>query len=893
MNWRRFFRREQVDTEQREELEFYVDLTAEEYVARGMKEEDARRAAKRKLGNTMLIREEVYRMNTVMIIEALSRSLRQMLRTLRRNPMFATATLLTLALGIGANTAVFSVVNSVLLKPLPYPNAGELVSIQHTAPGAPGLISASGDLRLSASMYFTYADNNRSFQEIGAWGAGYATVTGQGEPEELPTVGVTYGVLQALQVQPVAGRWLSKEDQTPGAPRTVMLGYGYWQRRFGGDPSVIGRSINIGSQPTRVVGVMPQGFRMVDTEVELILPYAFDRGRLILPGFAFRSIARLRPGVSIEEAGTDISRMVPIWMRSWPAPQGVNPNNWESWRITPALRPLEQDVIGSVRSVLWVVMATIGIVLLIVCANVANLLLVRADARHQELAVRAALGAGWGRIVGELLLESVSLSLLGGVFGLVFADVALRFLIAIDPASLPRLDEIAIDLPVLAFTFGISLMAGLLFGLIPALKYAGPQISLTLRSGGRSASQTRERHHARNVLVVVQVALALVLLVSSGLMIRTFQALRRVDPGYTRPEQIQTMRIAMNAAMIPDPERVARTQNEIAQKLAAIRGVASVGYTTGLPNDGLPLYWDSVRPEDRNIQDGQSALRRWKYVSPGFVGTMGTQLTAGRDYTWTDIFERRPVIMISDNLAREFWGTPAAALGKRVGIFNNWREVIGVTQDVHEDGLEKPSPPTVIWPVFGQSPYRDGVPNVMRNVTFIIRTARAGSEGFLKQVQEAVWSVNPNLPVAALQTMADLHNKSLARTSFTLVMLAIAGTMALVLGVIGIYGVIAYTVSQRSRELGIRMALGARPAEVRRMFLRYGVVSTGVGISIGLTAAAGLSRLMSSLLFGVTALDPATFALTAAVLFVVTIAACYIPARRAASIDPIETLRGD
>ena len=891
MNWRRFFRREQADTEQREELEFYVDLTAEEYVARGMNEEDARRAAKLKLGSTTWIREEIYRMNTLTTIETLSRSLRQMFRTLRRNPMFAVATLLTLMLGIGANTAVFSVVNSVLLKPLPYPDAEGLVSIQHTAPGAPGLISASGDLRLSASMYFTYAENNRSFQEIGAWTAAYATVTGQGEPEELRTVAVTYGVLQALQVQPVAGRWLSKEDQTPGAPRTVMLGYGYWQRRFGGDPSLIGRSIKIGSQPTQVVGVMPQGFRVVDTEAELILPFAFDRAQLILPGFAFRSIARLRPGVSIKEANADIARMIPLWMSSWPAPRGVNPKNWESWRITPALRPLEQDVVGSVRSALWVVMATIGIVLLIACANVANLLLVRADARHQELAVRAALGAGWSRIAGELLLESTSLSLLGGVFGLGFAYVALKFLVGIGPSSLPRLNEIGIDIRVLGFTFAISLLSGVLFGLIPALKYAGPQVSLTLRSGNRS-SETRERHHARNVLVVVQVALSLLLLVSSGLMIRTFQALRRVDPGYTRPQQIQTMRIAINPTMVPDAERVARTQNEIAEKLAAIPGVVSVGYVTNLPNDGLPPNWDSVVPEGRNIPLGQSPLRRWKYISPGFLGTMGTRLTAGRDYTWTDVFESRPVVMISENLAREFWETPEAAVGKRIGILGNWREIIGVTQDVHEDGVDKPAPATAIWPVFGQSPYRDGVPNVMRNVTFTIRTPRAGTEGFMKQVQEAVWSVNPNLPVAALQTMADLHNKSLARSSFTLVMLALAGTMALILGVIGIYGVIAYTVSQRSRELGIRMALGARPAEIRRMFLRYGLVLTSVGVSAGLTAAAGLSRLMSSLLFGVTALDPITFALTAAVLFGVTMAACYIPARRAASIDPIETLRG-
>lgn len=896
MNWRRFFRRSQADTEQQQELESYIETTAAEYVAQGMLPDEARLAARRKLGNLTRIREEVYTMNTVALWDTVIRSLRHMIRALRRNPTFAATTLLTLALAIGANTAVFSVVNSLLLKPLPYPNPEQLVVIHQAAPGAPGLISASGDLRLSASLYFTYADNNRSFQNIGAWGSGFASVTGLGEPEELPILAVTHGVLETLNVQPVVGRWLSKEDQEPSAPRAIMLSYGYWQRRFGGDRSVIGRTLTIGARPMQVVGVMPQGFRLVDTEGDLIMPYSFNRAQLILPGFAYRSVARLRPGVSLETASADLKRMIPIWMDTWPAPPGVNPKNWERWKITPAVQPMSEDVVGSVSTILWVVMGAIGIVLLIACANVANLMLVRSDARQQELAVRAALGAGWKRIASELMLESAGLGLLGGLFGLALAYGTLQVLLTLGPSDLPRLNEIGLDARALAFNFVISIVTGLFFGLIPAIKYTRPRISSALGAEGRSVSVSRERHLARSILVVSQIALALILLVSSGLMIRSVTALRLVDPGYTEPEQVQTMRVAITPAMVPETERAGRTQLEIAEKLAAIPGVNSVGYSTAMPNDGFPPMWDSVRTEDPPTQPGtQVPLRRWKNVSPGFLSTMGTPLVAGRDYTWTDLLELRPVVMISENLARELWGSPSAAIGKRLtpGIAANWREVIGVARDVREDGADKPAPATVIWPVYGLGPYSTGAPVVSRNVTFTIRSPRAGTEGLLKQIQEAVWSVNPRLPVAGLQTMADLHNRALARTSFTVVMLSVAGTMALTLGIIGIYGVIAYAVSQRRREIGIRMALGAQPATVRRMFLRHGLTLTAIGLTVGLAVAAGLSQLIASLLFGVSPLDPITFAVTALVLLAAVTGACYIPARRAASIDPVETLRGD
>jgi predicted permease len=430
----------------------------------------------RRFGNTLRLREEARDVWGWNWLDTLCRDVRYALRTLRHNPIFTVVALLTLAIGIGANTAAFSVVNSVLLQPLPYPKPDELIAVWHTAPGAPGIADVSGGLRLSPSMCVTYAETNRTFQEIGCWFAGSAAVTGVAEPEQVRALLVSGGTLQALGVQPVLGRWLSEADQIPGSPQTVMLGYGYWQRRFGGDPSVIGRRIVVDSRPREIAGVMPRGFQVVNTDPELIVPLALNRSQLILPGFGFQAVARLKAGATIEAAAADVARMVPIWMNSWPAAPGVNPRVYESWKITPALRPLKEDVLGNAANVLWVVMGTIGIVMLIACANVANLLLVRAEARQPELAIRAALGAGWRRIVRALLLESVLLGLMGGLLGLALAGAGLRFLLAAGPANLPRMNEISIDAGALGFTLAVSLLSSLLFGLIPALKYAGPRV---------------------------------------------------------------------------------------------------------------------------------------------------------------------------------------------------------------------------------------------------------------------------------------------------------------------------------------------------------------------------------------------------------------------------------
>jgi len=892
MSLKRFFRRATWDRERRAEIDSYVQIETDDNVARGMSYDDARAAALRKFGNSTQVREEIYRMNTIAFLDSFGRHVRYGLRTLRHNPVFTAVTLLTLMIGIGANTAVFSVVNSVLLKPLNYPKPEELVALRQIAPGAAGLASFSDGLRLSPSMYFTYAEQNRAFQSLGVWVPGTANVTGLAEPEEVRTVFVSDGVLQTLNVPPEAGRWLAASDQIARGPESVMLSYGYWQRRFGGKTSVIGSTITVNSRSREIIGVMPRGFRVVNTDCDLIVPLAFERAKLILANFGFNGVGRLKPGITLAQANADMARMVPLWMDSWTNGPGTNPHFYEVWRITPDLRSLKDEVVGNVGNVLWIVMGTIGIVMLIVCANVANLLLVRAEGRQQELAVRAALGAGWGRIVGELLFESILLGLAGGALAVAFAYEGLRFLAAMGPASLPRLNEIALDERALAFTFGLSLLSGLLFGLIPALKYAGPKISVALRSAGRNASGSRERHQARDILVVAQVAMAMVLLVSAGLMIRTFQALRTVDPGFSHAEQIQTMRIFIPSSLIKETERVARTQNEIADKLAAIPGVTSASFTSAMPMEGDAQGWDEVEVENKPPSaGGTQQLRMFKSVSPGFFRTAGTKMIAGRDFTWTDVYGHRFAAIISENLAREQWGSASGAIGKRIRVGKPWQEVIGVVQDVRNNGAGEPAPTIVYWPAMNE--IYTWFLNVERTVTFAIRGDRTGTESFLSEVRNAVWSVNPNLPLASIRTMQEISDQSMARTSFTLVMLGIAGAMALVLGIIGIYGVISYAVSQRRREIGIRLALGAQAGELSGMFIRSGLALTGIGVGIGLVAAVGLMRVMKTLLFGISPMDPATYVAVPVVLMAAAMLASYLPARRAAAVDPVEALRAE
>jgi predicted permease len=902
MSWARFFRRARTDRQSVEELRSYVELETDENIARGMSPDEARRAAHIRLGNPVRIREQIFQMNTIGLLDSLSRNLRYALRGMRRQPTFTLAVVLTLALSLGASTAIFAVVNGVLLKPLPYPQAEQLVSLKHTAPGV-----NIENLPLSPTQFFTYRDEGRVFQQIGLYGDGGTTITGIGEPEQARALFVSDGTLQALGIQPALGRLFTSAETTATATGNVgggaiILTYGYWQRRFGGDPSVIGKPVQVDSpvqalaQRTVVVGVMPRSFRFLDMkpQAEVILPIVLNRSGLTLDGFNFRALARLKPGATVADANADIVRMLPIWQQAWPAGRTVRVD--AAWRIAPALRPLKDEVIGTAGETLWILMAMIGIVLLIACANVANLMLARSDSRRHELAVRAALGAGRGRITLELLTESAVLALAGGAVGVALAQGGVRVLIATAPASLPRLGEIALDPLVIAFAVVVSLASSLLFGAAAAFKHAAPREMSGITARGAGAS--RERQRTRNSLVVVQVALAVVLLVSSGLMIRTFRALQRVDPGISDVATLQTARLWFPAQRFRDPERVTRMQQEIVEKIAALPGVRAAGFASAVPMEAGRASSTPLAIEGLTYTSGMGPLRNQQAVAPGYFGAIGTRIVSGRDITWADIYGHRAVVIVTENFAREVWGSAAAALGKRIHEPTGsaatvvWREIVGVVQDVHEVGLYQPAPTMVYWPIFMDN-FGGRGPQATRPINVVVRSDAAGSEALLSAMRKAVWSVNPDLPVFLTRTMKELYDDSIARTSFALVMLAIASTMALGLGIIGVYGVLSYIVSQRTREIGIRLALGAEPRRLLRMFVRQGMALTGIGAAVGLLAAVAVSESMSSLLFGVERLDPPTYAAVLGVLGLAAALASYIPARRAAAVDPVKTLTAE
>jgi predicted permease len=819
--------------------------------------------------------------------------LRQVFRRLSRAPLFTSVTLITLAVGVGATALIFSVVEGVLLKPLPYPHSEQLISVAHTAPGI-GL----KEFNMAPSIYFIDREQSTTLQDIGAYDSDSLTVTGVGEPEHVTGLDFTDGTLRILGVVPALGRIFTREDDSPGSPATVLLSYEYWRRRFSAAPSVIGRSITVDGKSRQIIGVLPQGFQFLDDQDDpsLFLPLQWDRNKTKLGNFSYDALARLKPGVTIEQATADMARLLPIAMRSFPPPEGFSAKLFENARVGSILRPLKQQVVGDVGNVLWVLMGSILMVLLIACANVANLLLVRVEGRRQELAIRAALGAGRERVAADLLLESVVLGALGSLFGLALAYAGLRVLLAMAPANLPRLREIGIDLPVLLFTFVLALISSLLIGAIPVFKYAGTRLNAGLREGGRSLSQSRERHRARNTLVILQVALALVLLICSGLMIRTFRELMHVPPGFAAPDTVQTFRLYVPETQVPDSERerLVRMEQQMLNKIGAIPGVSAVSFSSSIPMDGNSSS-DILLAEDRPTKEGEiPPVRRFKNISPGFFGTVGTPFVAGRDLTWTDTYQKIPVAIISENFAREYWHDAGSAIGKRIRVGNtdDWREIIGVVKDVHDDGVNQPAPTAVFWPIM-MDRFEGQKEMLHRGIAIAIRSPRAGSQAFMAEVQQAVWSLDPELPLSKVHTLGYYYTKSMARTSFTLVMLGVAGGMALLLGIVGIYGVISYSVLQRTREIGIRVALGAQRHTITAMFVRDGLWLTGIGAACGLLAAFASMRLMSSLLFNVSPVDPTTYATITAGVFAAACLACYLPSRRAATVDPGITLRGE
>ncbi|HSR70133.1 MAG TPA: ABC transporter permease [Acidobacteriota bacterium] len=807
-------------------------------------------------------------------------------RTFTKSPAFTLITVLTLALGIGANSAIFSVINGVLLKPLPFEDSERLVGVWHTAPGL-----GFEMVNQSPATYFTYRDENRVFTDIGLWDQTAVTVTGLDQPERVSGLNVTDGTLPLLGVEPVLGRTFSKEDDSPGSPRTVILSYAYWQRHFGGNSGALGKTLNLSGNSHEIIGVLAPGFRFLNTDPELLIPFRFDRSETILGNFSYQGVARLKDGVDLEQANQDVNRMFPMAAENFPG--GISLNMLKEAKFAARVHPFKFDAVGDIGSTLWILLGTVGLVLLIACANVANLLLVRAEGRQQELAIRMALGADRWSVARKFLVESLTLGLLGGLAGLALAYGGIRLLLFLEPGSLPRLQEISIDPNVLGFTLGISLLAGVLFGLFPAVKYLRPGLVLALKESGRGGTAGKQRLRARNILVVGQIALALVLLVGSGLMVRSFQAMRQVEPGFTDPDTLQTFRITIPSAVVGDPVESVRMHQQILENVRSIGGVESVGLSNSVPMDG----WDSndalFVEEFPTAPDTLPPIRRFKWVSENYHATIGNPLVAGRAITWDDIYNQRPVVMITEDLAAEYWDDPAQALGKRVMSSlseSNWREIIGVVGRVHDDGVDQDPIKTVYWPLLVRDMWENET-FTQRSLVYAIRSPRTGASDFTDELRQAVWAVNPDLPLASVRTQREWLDGSMARTEFTLIMLAIAAGAAILLGAVGIYGVISYAVGQRTQEIGVRMALGARQTDVSRMVLRHGFFLAVIGVGLGLAAAFGLTRLMAALLFGVDPVDPVTYSAVAAALTLIVLSATYLPARRASRLDPTQALR--
>ncbi|MGW8268415.1 MAG: ABC transporter permease, partial [Longimicrobiales bacterium] len=784
---------------------------------------------------------------------------RQTFRSLGRSPVFAGVAVLTLGLGVGGTTAIFSVVNGVLLKPLPYEEPGELVSVHHSDNTA-----SQAAYPLSAAFYFTFRDHARSLEEIGLYRETPVTVTGLDRPERVDALQMTEGLLPLLGIRPAMGRLFIAEDVAPGTGYPIILTHRYWQGPLGGDPEVLSRTLRVEGGEREILGVLPPGARLPATKADMILPLVFNRARTSVGNFSFQSLARLRPGVTPEAASLELAGMTARATEEYP---GIPLSELRAREFTSLVRPFQETVVGGADRILWVVFGTVSIVLLIACANVANLFLVRAEARQVDTALRAALGASRPRLTRQLFTESLLVGLMGGAFGLLLAMAGVRVLLSMAPSSIPRLDEIGMDPAVLGFALGISVLTGVLFGSVPVFRLGQAGLVERLKNGGRGSSVGGGRFRFRTFFAVSQVAMALVLLVASGLMVRTFQELRAVPAGFQGPEEVLTFRVGVPSSEAQDADEATRFLQAILEEVGRLPGVTSASGAASVAMEGWQS-WDGWEVEGFPAPEGQpEPSRRINWMVPGYHQTIRNPVLAGRSLEWADIYDRRNVALVTENFAREYWGNPERALGRRIRNSSGspWREIVGVVGNVHTQGVAVPAPLVVYLPFITANFW--GIESFsVRELRYVIRTDRPNPMSLLPEVRQSVWSIHPHLAVADAITLDGIFGQSVSRTSFTLVMLGIAAAVALLLGMVGVYGVISYIVSQRTREMGVRIAMGASCGQVRRMVLLQGGTVALVGTIVGVFGALGLTRLMANLLFGVSPLDPVTYAVVAAVL---------------------------
>jgi predicted permease len=782
---------------------------------------------------------------------------------------------------MGGTVAIYAVVDSVILNPLPYPEPNELVSLDNAGPG----IDLTEGLGFTPGMVYHISQHQHTMTAIGAFSTDAVTVTGNGDPERVRRTLATPSLGEVLGVPPERGRWFLEGEGAPDAPPVVVLSHALWSRRYGSDPAIVGRTVLIDDTPTEVVGVMPPSFRFPEGDVRLWLPRHLDV-TTTLGGFSLQVVGRMREGMIPSEVRSEVQALYGSLGESFPAEPGRVRFMFEDVGVTALVTSLKSAMVGRVAQTLWILLGTVAIVLLIACANVANLFLVRAESRQREVAIRGALGAGRLEQVYDALVEGVLLSGMGGLVGLALAQGAIRLLVSHGPATLPRLQEVGVDGSVLVFALAVMTVAGLAFGAIPLLRRESSIVGTLRATSGATADRVRVR--GRSILVGCQMALALVLLVGSGLMVRSFMHLRAVDPGFDASPDILTLSYGLPRSEYPDGPAAAAFTQALLTGIRGLPGVEGVGVVTCLPLDGW-CSGDHVSVEGRVVPEGTLppvvAVRR---AGPDYFRTMGIEVLEGRVLERSDVEGAPPVVVISRSLARGYF-PQESPLGRRVALGSDttWSTVVGVVEDVPALNLTQVGDPLIYFPLVG--PAVTGVS--ARNGAVVVRARNAVV--LLSAIRSRFADVDPDVAIARVRTTERIVADGSARMAFTMVLLVLAGGVALVLGVVGIYGVISYLVGRRRAEIGVRMALGAHPSEVSRMVVWEGARVAGVGLAVGVAAALGFARLMGALLFDVEPTDPFTYAVVGLGLFGVALLAAWVPARRAASTDPARALRAE
>lgn len=876
---RSLFRRRAVEQELDEELRYHIERQTELLIARGMRPDEARTAALRLLGGVERRKEECRETRRTSIIESLARDVRHGVRALRRNAGFTTITVLTLALGLGANTAIFTVVNAVLLRPLPYADPSRLVVVQHAR-----------DETVSPANALDWQASTRAFERMGAAEYWTPNLAGREKAEEITALHVSVDILPMLGVRPVLGRAFLPEEGHQGRHRVVVLGYDFWMRRFAGDPKVIDQTLSLDNESYSIVGVMPRGFRFAPfwaTESQFWAPLVLDQRRTDRGGASLRLFARLKPEVTIDQARAELAAVAARLERQFP---GTNKE------VT--LVPLHEKVVGNVRETLLVLLAAVGFVLLIACANVAHLQLMRSAAREREFAVRTALGGATSRLVQQSLVESLLLSLSGAVLGLALAWGGVRLVVALAPPAVPRLDTIGMDGSVFLFMLGIALFVGLVSGAAPAIAAARANVHGALKESSRSSADSARRRRIRSALVVSEFAMALVLLASAGLAIRSFAALLAVDPGF-EPRNTLSLQISLKGTPQADTSRRRAFFGEMIERVRALPGVEDVSAINHLPLDGDDWHFPFAVEGRTQPSTGDGPRAQFLVVRRGYFRTMGIPVRTGRDFTPQDEASGAHVVIVNEAMARRHWPNESP-IGRRITVDDamkhpDWFTVVGVTKDVRQGSWTSSSDEAMYFPSISGGPYPwNSQPLVSflnpESMTLVVR-ANADRSGLIPTVERAIGSMERDAAISHVLTMDEVIAREFTQPRFYLLLLGVFAGVALALSTVGVYGVISYSVARRRQELGVRMALGAKRGEVFRLVVGQGMRLALLGGGIGLVLALVTTRFLRTLLYGVRPTDPATFVLVAAVLALVALVACAVPARRASRVDPAEVLR--